>query len=141
MASLPVIEYFRTTITAAWPHTPIFWPNEGPFEPDNSGAYLSVEFRIASETIGSIGALGANYVPEDGAVDVNLSTPLGVGLNPVGAPWTQRLDALRATLRGKNSADGTVVTFGASPATPMPTDKVGVFTRSFAVVYRFCNFG
>jgi hypothetical protein len=141
MASLPVIEYFRTAITAAWTHTPIFWPNEQPFEPDNSAAYLAVEFPVASETITSIGAPGSNYVPEEGAVVIDLAIPLGAGLNPVGSPWTQRIDDLRAALRGKNSSDGAVVTFDASPSVPMPTENVGMFTLSFAIAYRFCNFG
>lgn len=138
MASYAVIDAFTTMVQSAWPHTPIKVLNESGKVPSDNSAFLTVTFPVASEDQASIGAPGANIYREEGAAHVCLAIPIGVGINPPDAPWAQRIDALRAALRGKIFANGAGETFQASPpSVNEQSDKGAYFEMSFAVPYRY----
>lgn len=138
MASYAVVEAFKTMIEAAWPHTPIEWPNEKGAVPGDNAAFLTVTFPVAKEDQASTGAPGANLYREEGAAHICLAIPLGIGINPDDAPWAVRIDALRAALRGQTFAGSAGVTWAASPPfANKDSDRGAFFEMSFAVPYRY----
>ncbi|MBA3998948.1 MAG: hypothetical protein CTY36_00115 [Methylocystis sp.] len=138
MASYAVIDAFTAMIGAAWPHTPIMGLNESGKAPSENSAFLTVTFPVAKEEQASVGAPGANIYREEGAAHVCLAIPIGLGINPPDSPWAQRIDALRAALRGKTFADGAGVTWEASPPfVNEQSDRGAYFEMSFAVPYRY----
>lgn len=136
MASASVMTALDAAIAAAWSHTPIMGPNEAGALPDDGTALLIVTYPVADETMLTVGAPGANVWREEGAVRVVLSVPVGMGLALDGVSWPERIDALRAALRGK--VFGGVVTYEAPPpATNDQSDRGAYFDLSFAVPYQF----
>lgn len=136
MASASVMTALDAAIAAAWSHTPIMGQNEAGALPDDGTALLIVTYPVADETMLTVGAPGANVWREEGAVRVVLSVPVGMGLALDGVSWPERIDALRAALRGK--VFGGVVTYEATPpATNDQSDRGAYFDLSFAVAYQF----
>ncbi len=134
MASYAVVESFKTMIQAAWPHTPIDWPNETGSVPGDNSAFLIVTFPVAREEQASVGAPGANIYREEGAAHICLAIPLGIGITP----WAQRIDDLRAALRGKTFADGNGLIREASPPFMNDdSDRGAYFEMSFAAPYHY----
>jgi hypothetical protein len=138
MASLTVMTAIEALIAANWTHTPIQALNNIGKVPDDGSAFLVVTYPIATETLISVGAPGSNIYREEGACRVALAVPIGHGVNPAAAPWAQRVDALRAALRGQLFAEGAGVTWEASPpVVNNENDDGAYFELSFAVPYRF----
>lgn len=135
MASSAAMTALDAAITAAWPHTPIHFPNVAGAVPNDGSPLLIVTYPVANETMLTVGAPGANVWREEGAVRVVLSLPVGMGLTQDGVSWPARLDDLRAALRGK-IFDG-VVTFEATPpATNDQSDRGAYFDLSSALAYQ-----
>jgi hypothetical protein len=138
MASYAVIDAFTGMIEAAWSHTPIEGLNESAKVPSDNSAFLIVTFPVSKEEQASVGAPGANIYREEGAAHVCLAIPIGTGINAPESPWAERIDALRATLRGKTFANGAGVTWEASPpVVNEQSDRGAYFEMSFAVPYRY----
>lgn len=135
MASSAAMTALDAAITAAWPHTPIHFPNVAGAVPNDGSPLLIVTYPVANETMLTVGAPGANVWREEGAVRVVLSLPVGMGLTQDGVSWPARFDDLRAALRGK-VFDG-VVTFEATPpATNDQSDRGAYFDLSSALAYQ-----
>jgi hypothetical protein len=138
VASLAVMTAVESLIAASWPHTPIKALNYVGTVPDDGSAFLTVTYPVATETLISVGAPGANIYREEGAFRVALAIPIGHGVNAAAAPWAQRIDTLRAALRGKLFGGGAGVTWEASPPIVNDENDSGAyFELSFAVPYRF----
>ena len=131
--SAAVYEALTAHVAANWTHTPIRLPNGTADQPADGSAWLDVQFPLAREdnvTIG--GGPGNNWWREGGGLVLSLMIPIGTEVNGASEPWLERLDALRATLRGQN-IDG-VVTWEASPVVIGETNDHGShFELSFAV--------
>ena len=135
MASSAAMTALDAAITAAWPHTPIHFPNVAGAVPNDGSPLLIVTYPVANETMMTVGAPGANVWREEGAVRIVLSLPVGMGLTQDGVSWPARLDDLRAALRGK--IFGEVVTFEATPpATNDQSDRGAYFDLSSALAYQ-----
>lgn len=135
MASSAAMTALDAAITAAWPHTPIHFPNVAGAVPNDGSPLLIVTYPVANETMMTVGAPGANVWREEGAVRVVLSLPIGMGLTQDGISWPQRFDDLRGALRGK--VFGGVVTFEATPpATNDQSDRGAYFDLSSALAYQ-----
>lgn len=133
-----VVAFFRSTIEANWPHTPVSWPNEQPFDP--AGApYLALTFPVFRETLESFGSPGSSYLAGEGAAHIELLTPLGAGLDDPSAPWQTRLMTLVALLRPKTFANGLGNTFDVASFHEGVEDSY--FVRSLAIPYEFQRFG
>lgn len=138
MASYAVVDAFTIMIEAAWPHSPIMGLNDSCKVPSDNSAFLTVTFPVATEEQASVGAPGANIYREEGAAHVCLAIPIGLGINPPESPWAQRIDVLRAALRGRTFAEGAGVTWEASPpVVNEQSDRGAYFEMSFAVPYRY----
>jgi hypothetical protein len=138
MASLAVMTAIEALIAANWTHTPVKALNDVGKVPDDGSAFLIVTYPVATETLISVGAPGANIYREEGAFRVSLAIPIGHGVNAAAAPWAQRIDTLRAALRGQLLAGGAGVTWEASPpVVNNENDDGAYFMLSFAVPYRF----
>lgn len=138
MASLAVTTAFDAMIAANWTHTPVKALNDIGKVPDDGSAFLTVTYPVAVETLISVGVPGANLYREEGAARVALAIPVGQGVSPAATPWAQRIDTLRAAMRGQTFAVGAGVTWEASP--PIfndDSDDGAYFELSFAVPYRF----
>ena len=135
MASSAAMTALDAAVTAAWPHTPIHFPNVAGAVPNDGSPLLIVTYPVANETMLTVGAPGANVWREEGAVRVVLSLPIGMGLTQDGVSWPERIDALRAALRGK--VFGGVVTYEATPpATNDQSDRGAYFDLSSALAYQ-----
>lgn len=97
MASKAVHDAVLALIQTAWGSTtPIIKPNEEGETPSDSGAFLTIQFPVASEEhIGMAGA-GNRTFREMGAVRLVLSVPRGSGVEQA-LTWCETLrNALRA---------------------------------------------
>lgn len=122
-------------IAANWTHTPIIGANSDGKVPVDDSAFLTVTFPVADGEMLTIGAPGSNFWRETGGARVVLSIPAGKGTNEVDAPWEDRLDALRAALRGKNTNG--VITWEPSPVTyDNRSDDGAYFELTFAVEFQ-----
>lgn len=138
MASFAVTSAVDALIAANWTHTPIRERNAKAKIPADGAAFLVVSFPFATETPISIGAPGANIYREEGAFRIALFIPIGRGVNPPEAPWAQRLDTLRAALRGQIFAGGAGVIWEAPPPIVNDdNDNGSYYELSFAVPYRY----
>lgn len=134
--SAAVMSAIGGLIAANWTHTPIIEPNMAGNLPADGSAFLTVQYPVASEEMLTLGAPGANFWRESGGARVVLSIPSGKGVNQVGAPWMDRLDALRAALRGKNTNG--VITWEPSPVTfDDRSDDGAYFELTFAIEFQF----
>jgi hypothetical protein len=76
-----------------------------------------------------------NTYEETGAARVGLYVPIGEGIDPVGTPWTTRMETLTGFFRGKYTNGIEFLGF-IGPTTNDGSDHGGYFEISFAVSYR-----
>ena len=135
MASSAVVSAVEAQVAANWTYTPIILPNQEGLVPNDGSAFLVLEFPpVGDEKQISIGAVGQRVFREEGAFVLTLCVPIGGGVNPTATPWLDRLDALRAALRGQAFAN--VNTLGASPAHENgQSDRGAYYELATAVAY------
>lgn len=97
MACAAVMAAVRARLDANWTRCPVFYANEGMTAPADKGAFLSVQYPVATEEQKTVGAPGNNVFREAGVIRLVLSIPIGAGVDAYSV-W---LDELRALFRGK----------------------------------------
>ena len=129
-------------VAANWTHTPIRAAGvEGTVPQDNS-AFLSVQYPVATEEQITVGAPAANVWRQSGGARVVVLLPIGVDVLDAAEPWMERIDTLRAALRGKMidggpSLLGPIRTQEASPPVINDTNDQGAyFEVAFVVTYQ-----
>jgi hypothetical protein len=134
MASAVVYNALNAAITAAWTHTPIRLPATPADAPADNSAFLSVTYPLGIEYLASLGGVGSSVWRNEGGVRIALCLPSSIALNDPSQSWLERIDALRAALRGK--LFGTVHTFEAGPPIiDESADQDAYFVLSFVVTY------
>jgi hypothetical protein len=133
MASKLVMDAVEARLATAWTHTVIVTPNTNAGAPPDGGAFLSVQYPVASEEQMSIGAPGANVFREEGVARFIIHVPTGEGRTG----WDEKVDALRAAFRGKVlDDDGHIRTYEASPPIANDeNDEGNYYAMSFGVRY------
>jgi len=137
MASSFVVSTVAAAVAANWSFTPLVLPNAEGLVPDDGSAFLVLEFPpVGDESQITIGAVGTRVFREEGAFVLTLCVPLGTGVNSSSAPWLDRLDALRAALRGRNFAN--VNTLAATPPHENgESDRGAYYELAVAIPYYF----
>jgi hypothetical protein len=133
MASKAVMDAVEARLATVWPHTLIATPNTSTGAPADGGAFLSVQYPVASEEQMSIGSPGANVYREEGVARFIVHVPTGEGRSG----WDEKIDDLRADFRGKIlDASGSIRTFEASPPIANDeNDEGNYYAMSFGVRY------
>lgn len=136
MASGAVTDIVTAWLTANWTATPILVANVDGSVPADGSAFAIIEFPIAAEEQISIGAVGTRVWRESGTFRFVLCAPIGSGLNDPANPWLNRIDALRAVVRGAKYQN--VQTWG--PGAPEPkdqSDRGAYYELSFSTEFYF----
>lgn len=137
MASSFVVSTIAAAVAANWSYTPVVLPNDEGLAPDDGSAFLVLEFPpVGDENQITIGAVGTRVFREEGAFVLTLCAPIGMGVNPTASPWLDRLDALRAALRGQNFSN--VNTLAATPPHENgESDRGAYYELAVAIPYYF----
>ena len=132
MPSKAVSDAVDAYLAANFSTRPVYAVNEQMDPPPDGGSYVQVQYPIALELQQSIGAPGANWFREEGAIRFVIVAPAGSGS---GSAMTLA-DELRGLFRNKRF-DG-VRTYEAQPVTiDDQSDQPGSFVASFAVAYEY----
>ncbi|MGJ0505612.1 MAG: hypothetical protein ACR652_00470 [Methylocystis sp.] len=134
MASLAVQNTVTSILAANWSYTDVYGPNAAGSVPSDNRAFLEILFPVSNEQQYSFGA-PTNYHEETGAFRVVLNIPAGIGIDPSGAPWTTRIEALMQQFRGKFINSTEFLGF-VGPTILDDSDDGAYFEISFACSYR-----
>ncbi len=97
-----VMKVVNAFVQANWTHSPIRSAGVEGSVPQDNTAFLAIQYPLATEEQITVGAPGQNVWREAGGVRIVLSVPIGTDVLDDAEPWMQRIDDLRAALRGKN---------------------------------------
>lgn len=134
MASLAVMNAIGSIVSTNWSHTPIFDPNTIGSVPTDNSAFIEIGYPYMTARQYSFGAT-TNYHEETGGVRIGLFIPIGIGINPSGAPWMTRIENLMQQFRGKFTSGIEFLGF-VGPNIRDDSDEGAYYEISFVISYR-----
>lgn len=137
MASKAVHDAVIALIEGAWGNTtPIIKPNQEGETPTDGGAFLTIQFPVATEEHIGMAAVGNRTFRENGAIRLVLSTPRGEGIDQA----LTRIETLRNALRANDSVPHLKLLFPSPAFLDDGNDSGSYFVLSSVCEYYFDNF-